>query len=298
MKIKKVGVIGCGLMGRGIAHTAARAGFHTIVREISQELLDNGFSKIFAYIEKGISKGKSTISEREQVRSNLTGTVRLEDLADCDLIIEAITENWELKTKTFMVLDIIASKDTIFASNTSSLKISDLAHAAQRRDKFIGTHFFNPVPVMSLVEIVRTKDTSAETFNTVLEFIRAIDKVPVTCKDTTGFVVNRLLTPYLLDAVRALEAGIASVQDIDNAVTLGLGYPMGPLTLIDFIGAETVLHIAEIMEADFKLPQYSPPGLLRKMVEKGWYGKKSKIGFYDYSSGEAVPNDEKLLRLL
>ncbi|NQS97621.1 MAG: 3-hydroxyacyl-CoA dehydrogenase family protein [candidate division Zixibacteria bacterium] len=298
MHLEKIGVLGCGLMGAGIAQTAARAGFPTIVREIDRELLDKGIDRIFAFIDKGIARGKTTVIERRKVSNHLAGAIEMEDLTDCDIIIEAIPENLELKREMFRALDNMVGVDTIFASNTSSLKIADIACASKRKDKFIGTHFFNPVPLMKLVEVVRTEDTSDETFDAVMDFILAIDKVGVACVDTTGFVVNRLLTPYLLDAIRAFEAGIASVEDIDNAVTLGLGYPMGPLTLIDFIGLDTVHHIAGIMTGEFRLSQYESPRLLRLMVEKGWYGKKSKIGFYDYSTEQPTPNDSELKKII
>ncbi len=298
MEIKRVGVLGCGLMGAGIAHTAARAGFPTIVREINQELLDKGLNNIYGYIEKGISRGKVTVFELRQVKNHLTGATELGALKDCDIIIEAVPENLELKNGLFAELDRIVGKDTIFTSNTSSLKVVDMARSTKRKDRFIGTHFFNPVPVMKLVEIVRTDETSDEAFEAAMEFARQLDKVPVACIDTTGFVVNRLLVPYLLDAIRAFEAGIASVQDIDNAMMLGCGYPMGPLTLLDFVGLETTHYIAGIMSEEFKLPQYESPKLLQKMVDKGWYGKKKKVGFYDYSQGIPAPNDEGLKGLL
>jgi 3-hydroxybutyryl-CoA dehydrogenase len=298
MEIKKVGVLGCGLMGAGIAHTCARNGFPTIVREINQELLDKGLKGVFGFIDKSIERKKGTVFERRQVKNHLSGTTRFEDLADCDLIIEAIPENLELKNETFGALDKIVGKNTIFASNTSSLKVVDMARATARKDKFLGMHFFNPVPVMKLVEVVRTKETSDEAFAAAMAFVKKIDKVGVACIDTTGFVVNRLLVPYLLDAIRAYEAGIASVQDIDNAMMLGCGYPMGPLTLLDFVGLETTHYIGGIMTQEFGLPQYHSPRLLQKMVEKGWYGKKSKMGFYDYSSGDPVPNDAGLKKLL
>lgn len=298
MQIKKIGILGCGLMGSGITHICARAKIPTIVREIDQELLDKGIDNIFAYIDKGIARKKATVSERRKVKKHLTGATELGVLSECDIIIEAIPENLDLKNEMFRKLDMIAGENTIFASNTSSLKITDMARATNRKDKFVGMHFFNPVPVMKLVELVRTDDTSDEVFDACLDFARRIGKIPVVCTDITGFVVNRLLTPYLLDAIRAFEAGVASVADIDNGMMLGCGYPMGPLTLLDFIGLETVNHIAHIMREDFKSPQYEPPKLLRTMVEKEWYGKKSKMGFYDYSSGTPVPNDEALKKLL
>jgi len=298
MQIKRVGVLGCGLMGSGIAHTAARAGFPTVVREVSQELLDKGIGNIFAFIDKGIARGKTTVFERRQVTNNLKGATSFDDMAECDIIIEAIPENLELKNQMFAELDKLVGPDTIFTSNTSSLKVVDMARATNRKDKFLGTHFFNPVPLMKLVEIVRTEETSDEAFQACMNFAREIDKVPVACIDTSGFVVNRLLVPYLLDAIRAYEAGIATVVDIDNAMMLGCGYPMGPLTLLDFVGLETTHYIAGIMTAEFKLPQYESPKLLRKMVEKGLYGKKTKAGFYDYSTGVPIPNDEALKKIL
>ncbi len=287
MEIKKVGVLGCGLMGSGIAHTCARNGFPTVVREVNQQLLDKGIKKIFGDIDKSIERKKGTVFERRQVTNYLTSTTKMEALAGCDIIIEAIPENLDLKNEMFGQLDKLVGKDTIFASNTSSLKVVDMAQATQRKDKFIGLHFFNPVPVMKLVEVVRTKETSDEAFSAALAFVKKIDKVGVACIDTTGF-----------DAIRAYEAGIATVQDIDNAMMLGCGYPMGPLTLLDFVGLETTHYIAGIMTKEFGLPQYHSPKLLQKMVDKGWYGKKSKVGFYDYSSGDPVPNDKGLKDLL
>lgn len=295
--IDRVGVIGCGLMGSGIAHISARAGFTTIVLDVSDKILVKGITGIHRFIEKGISLGKTPAAELELVKKHLTATTRLEDLKDCDIIIEAAPEKLELKTRLFAELDSITSENTIFASNTSSLKIAELARATNRRDRFIGAHFFNPAPLMKLVEVARMEETSGETFQTVMEFIRKLGKTPVACTDTTGFIVNRLLNPYLLDAVRAFEAGVASIEDIDRAMTLGCGYPMGPLTLIDFIGLDTVLHITEIMAEEFKLPCCEPPALLRKMVEKGMLGRKSKAGFYDYSGEEPAPNDSNLKTL-
>ena len=285
-------------MGSGIAHTTARAGFTTIVREINRELLNKGIGNIYKRIERAVSKGKAEASEIETVKRHLSGTTELHDFSTCDLIIEAVPEKLELKRELFSELDKITGGNAIFATNTSSLKVSDIAEAVNRRDRFIGLHFFNPAPVMKLVEVIRTDDTSDETYKTCIDFVGKIGKTAVTCKDTTGFVVNRLLTPYLLDAVRALEAGTASVKDIDNGMKLGCGYPMGPLTLIDFIGVETVNHIAHIMHEEFKQPQYEPPKLLRKMVDKGWLGKKSGKGFYNYSGEEPAANDDDLMNLL
>lgn len=297
MDIKKVGIVGCGLMGSGIALTAARSGYSTLVRETGQELLNKGLDRIFAFIDKGIEKGKSTPEEKAAVSRNLSGTTRLEELEECDLIIEAVPENLKLKTELFRRIDRAFPAETIFTSNTSSLKITDLAKCTKRKDRFLGTHFFNPVPIMRLCEVVRIEETSEEAFSAVYNFIRSLDKTAVVCQDTTGFVVNRLLTPYLLDAVRAFEAGIASIEDIDQAMILGCGYPMGPLTLIDFVGVETVVHIAGIMSREFGLPQYEAPALLRKMSEKGWHGRKTRFGFFDYSGSEKSPNDDVLKSL-
>jgi len=298
MKIEKVGVIGCGLMGAGIAHTSARAGFPTIVTDINRRELDKGLGRIFKFIEKGIEKGKTTEEEKEIVSKNLVGATELKELAECDIIIEAIPEELELKSKMFRAIDEIASTETIFTSNTSSIKITDLAKATNRANRFLGTHFFNPVPIMKLCEVVRIEETSDQSFVLVMDFIHALDKFPVVCRDTTGFVVNRLLTPYLLDGVRAFEKNIASINDIDNAMILGCGYPMGPLTLIDFVGVDTVHHISGIMTEEFKESQYKSPELLSRMIKNGWLGKKSGKGFYDYGSDTPIPNDSELRSLL
>ena len=297
MDIKKVGVIGCGLMGSGIAHTAARSGYPVLVREIDDGLLKKGMDKIFTFIERGIEKRKTTHEEKEMVSRNLDGTTELDDLEQCDMIIEAIPENLQLKMEIFSLIDKIFPPETIFTSNTSSIKITELAKITKRKDRFLGTHFFNPVPIMKLCEVIRIEDTAEEAFSAVHNFIQSLDKTAVVCKDTTGFVVNRLLTPYLLDAVRAFEAGVASITDIDNAMVLGCDYPMGPLTLIDFVGVETVVHISGIMNREFRLPQYEAPVLLRKMSEKGWHGRKTGFGFFDYSAEEKKPNDEVLKSL-
>ena len=295
--IRNIGIVGCGLMGAGIAHVSARAGFKTLVADVDKNTLNRGIDRIFTFIDKGIERGKTTADERNIVESNLTGTIELDDFSACDLIIEAVPEKIDLKRDVFTSLKPILNEETILSSNTSSIRITALSEFTDRPDRFLGTHFFNPVPIMKLCEIVRTKKTSQETFNSVDNFVSAIGKTPISCTDTTGFVVNRLLTPYLLNAVRAFEAGLASIIDIDNAMMLGCGYPMGPLTLIDFVGVETVAHISGIMHCEFKLPQYETPALLKKMVEAGWYGKKSKMGFYDYSGGEPYPNDEELRTL-
>ena len=281
-KIKKVGVLGCGLMGSGIAEVAARAGYETVVREVTDELLDKGLARIHGSLGKAVEKGKLEAAARDEAAGRLSGTVDLAALADCDLVVEAIVENLEEKRKTFAALDEKVKEDAIFASNTSSLTITQIAMFTRRPDKFVGLHFFNPVPVMKLVEVVRTIVTGDEAYATARDFARSLGKEVVEAKDTTGFVVNRLLVPYMLDAVRCYEQGLTSKEDIDRGMKLGCGYPMGPFELLDFVGLDTTLYIAEIMFDEFRGPRFAPPSLLRRMVKAGHLGRKSGRGFYTY----------------
>jgi 3-hydroxybutyryl-CoA dehydrogenase len=282
-KIKKVGVLGCGLMGSGIAEVAARSGYETVVREVSSELVDKGVDKIRGSLNKAVEKGKLEAAARDEAVGRLSGTVDLAALADCDIVVEAIVENLEDKRKTFGALDEVVKKDALFASNTSSLTITQMAMFTQRPDQFVGLHFFNPVPVMKLVEVVRTLLTSGESFDRAFEFARSLGKEPIAARDNSGFIVNRLLVPYLLDAIRALEEGVGSVEDIDKGMQLGCGYPMGPFTLLDFVGLDTTYYIAGIMFDEYKEKRFASPALLKQMVTAGRLGKKSGRGFYDYA---------------
>ena len=282
MTIKKVGVLGCGLMGSGIAQVSASAGHHVTVLEQEQRFLDKGFSGIEKSLAKFAEKG--ALKESVQtVRSRLKGTTNPQDLADCDIIVEAIIENLPEKKKTFAALDTIVKKDAIFASNTSSISITEVAAATRRPDRVVGLHFFNPVPLMKLVEVVRTIATSDQVFEAAYQFGQSLGKVPVRTSDKTGFIVNRLLVPYLLDAVRAYEEGVGSIPDIDNAMKLGCGYPMGPFTLLDFVGLDTTYYITHVMFDEFKERRFASPPLLKRLVMAGWYGRKSGKGFYDYT---------------
>jgi 3-hydroxybutyryl-CoA dehydrogenase len=283
MKIRKVGVLGAGLMGSGIAEVAARAGYRTVVREVSEELVDKGLERVRASLGKAVDKGKLDAAARDQTVEKLSGTVDFADLADCDLVIEAIVENVDEKRRTFAALDEAVQKEAVFASNNSSLTITQLAMATRRPDRFVGLHFFNPVPVMKLVEVVRTILTSDEAYAAAFEFARAAGKEPVAARDNSGFIVNRLLVPYLLDAIRALEEGVGSVEDIDKGMQLGCGYPMGPFTLLDFVGLDTTYYIANIMFEEYREKRFAPPPLLKQMVLAGRLGRKSGRGFYDHA---------------
>jgi 3-hydroxybutyryl-CoA dehydrogenase len=292
MEIKKVGVLGCGLMGSGIAQVSATAGFDVTVLEVEQRFLDKGF----AGIEKSLAKfaEKGTLKETPQVvRARLKGTTNMQDLAGCDIVVEAVIENIAEKKKMYAELDGIAKKDAIFATNTSSISVTELMSATKRPERFIGLHFFNPVPLMKLVEVVKTIATAPDVYDAAYEFGKKLGKVPVRTSDKTGFIVNRLLVPYLLDAVRAYEEGVGSIEDIDNAMKLGCGYPMGPFTLLDFVGLETTYYITHVMYDEFKERRFASPPLLKRLVMAGWYGRKSGKGFYDYSD-PANPKPNKL----
>ncbi|MCB0833523.1 MAG: 3-hydroxybutyryl-CoA dehydrogenase [Bacteroidetes bacterium] len=291
-EVKTIGVLGCGLMGAGIAQVAASSGFKTIVREINQDLVDKGLGNIKKQLERNAAKGKITPEDKDKTIANLSGATSLDELKSCDFIIEAIVEDVSVKSEVYGYLDKICPSHTIFASNTSSLTITEMAAATQRADRFCGMHFFNPVPVMKLVEIVKGVRTSDETFAKAFALGKALGKTPIATKDNSGFVVNFLLVPYLLGAIRAVQNNIASIDDIDKGMVLGCGYPMGPLTLLDFVGIDTTYRIAEIMFKEYGEPMYSCPPLLRKMFLAGFYGKKSGKGFYDYSSGTPVVNKE------
>jgi 3-hydroxybutyryl-CoA dehydrogenase len=283
MAIEKVGVVGCGLMGSGIAQVCAQAGCFVIVREVSQDLVDKGLRGVEKNLARMVEKGALSSAESEQARARLRGTTRLEDFADRDLIIEAIVEQLPAKNELFLELDSICGPATIFASNTSSISITEMAAATKRPTRFLGLHFFNPVPVMKLVEVIRTIATDAVVFDEMVAFGRRLGKTPVCTSDRPGFIVNRLLVPYLLDAVRALEEGVASIVDVDQSMKFGCGHPMGPLTLLDFVGLDTTYYIANVMFDEFKERRFAPPPLLKRMVLAGWNGRKAGRGFYDYS---------------
>ena len=294
MAIKKVGVLGCGLMGSGIAQVTATAGYEVISLEAEQRFIDKGFAGIEKSLAKFAEKGKLKETP-DAIRARLKGTLKKEDLADCDLVIEAIIENVEEKKKMYAALDGIVKKDAIFASNTSSISITELMAATRRPGRFVGLHFFNPVPLMALVEVVRTITTDPAVFEQAFAFAQSLGKTPVRTSDKTGFIVNRLLVPYLLDAIRAYEEGVGSITDIDLAMKLGCGYPMGPFTLLDFVGLDTTYYITHVMFDEFKERRFASPPLLKRMIMAGWYGKKSGKGFFDWSNPEKpAPQDAAL----
>ena len=282
-EIKKVGVLGCGLMGSGIAQVAAQAGYETVVREVEQKFLDKGLGGIEKSLGKFVEKGKMAAADRDACLGRLKGTTSLDDLAGCDIVIEAIIENVQQKKDMYDSLDGIVKREAIFATNTSSISVTELMAATKRPERFIGLHFFNPVPLMKLVEVVRTIATAPEVYDAAYEFAKKVGKVPVRTSDKTGFIVNRLLVPYLLDAIRAYEEGVGSIEDIDNAMKLGCGYPMGPFTLLDFVGLDTTYYITHVMYDEFKERRFASPPLLKRLVMAGWYGRKSGRGFYDYA---------------
>ena len=283
MEIKTVGVLGCGLMGSGIAQVCAAAGYKTIVREVDDIALDTGIGRIKRFLDEGVAKGKVAVSTRDTTLASLSGTTTFEGLRECDLVIEAIIENLDDKRQTYTALEKIVKPHTIFVSNTSSLCVTELAAATERPDRFGGLHFFNPVPLMKLVEVIRALTTSDETYQTVFAFAASLGKEPITAPDRPGFIVNRLLVPYLLDAIRAYENGTGTIEDIDKGMKLGCGYPMGPFTLLDFVGLDTTYYIANIMFEEFREAAYAPPPLLKRMVLAGRLGRKSGQGFYTYA---------------
>jgi 3-hydroxybutyryl-CoA dehydrogenase len=288
-EIRTVAVLGGGLMGSGIAEIAAKSGYQTIVREINDDLSERSLKSIHKSLDRAVEKGKLEAGARGEISGRIRVTSKLEDLRDADIIIEAVTEDLELKNAMFRTLDDLCGTHTIFASNTSSLSIAAMAAATKRPDRMVGLHFFNPVPVMKLVEVVRSIATSDAAFERAFEFARSLGKEPIVCKDSTGFIVNRLLVPYMLDAIRAIETGVGSIEDIDKAMTLGTGYPMGPFVLCDFVGIDTLYRIAEIMFDDYRETRFAPPPLLKRMVALGYFGRKSGKGFYDYSGEKPVP---------
>lgn len=282
MTIRTVGVLGCGLMGSGIAQVAAAAGYKTIVREVSDDALQAGMGRIRKFLADGVAKGKVTEDAQSKTLANLTGTSSTNDLSECDIVIEAIVENLEEKRALYRAVEAVVRPDTIIASNTSSLCITELASGTGRPDRFGGLHFFNPVPLMKLVEVIRALTTSDETHRTLTAFAESLGKQPIAAPDRPGFIVNRLLVPYLLDAIREYERGLGTVEDIDNGMKLGCGHPMGPFTLLDFVGLDTTYYIANIMFEEFREPRFAPPPLLKRMVLAGYHGRKTKRGFYRY----------------
>ena len=283
MAIETVGVLGCGLMGAGIAQVCAQSGYKTIVREVEDAFVKKGLGRIDKFLTDGVAKGKVTQADRDKAMANLSGTTALDDLSTCDLIVEAIIENIDEKRKAYTTLEALIGEHTIICSNTSSLCITELAATTKRPDRFAGLHFFNPVPIMKLVEVIRGLATSDATYKTVFEFAQSLGKEPISAPDRPGFIVNRLLVPYMLDAIREYEAGLGTLEDIDKGMKLGTGHPMGPFTLLDYVGLDTTYYIANIMFEEYREPRFAPPPLLKRMVLAGRLGKKSGRGFYDYS---------------
>ena len=282
MAIKTVGVLGCGLMGSGIAQVSAAAGYKTIVREVNDAALQAGLGRIKKFLADGVAKGKVTQEAQAKTLGNLTGTTNTADLKECDIVIEAIVENLDDKRAIYQAVEAVVGPDTILVSNTSSLCITELAASTKRPDRFGGLHFFNPVPLMKLVEVIRALTTSEQTVQALTSFATSLGKEPISAPDRPGFIVNRLLVPYLLDAIRAYENGLGTLEDIDNGMKLGCGHPMGPFTLLDFVGLDTTYYIANIMFEEFKEQRFAPPPLLKRMVLAGYHGRKTKRGFYTY----------------
>jgi 3-hydroxybutyryl-CoA dehydrogenase len=289
-KIEQVGVLGAGLMGHGIAQVAAQAGYEVVLREIDDATLAKGIGKIDKQLARAVEKGKSSQQDADALRARIKGTTDYRDLADCDLVIEAITESLPLKLDMWNEIDPIVKPEAIFATNTSSLAVIDQAAATSRPERFVGVHYFNPAQVMKLVEVVRCVTTSQETFDTALDFIRSEGKLAIPTRDKAGFIVNRLLVPYMLDAIRAHEEHVGSIAEIDDAMKAGAGHPMGPLTLADFVGLDTLGSICDVLFDEFRERRFAQPPNLRKMLAAGWHGRKSGIGFYDYSGETPQPN--------
>jgi 3-hydroxybutyryl-CoA dehydrogenase len=292
-KIEKVGVLGAGLMGHGIAQVAAQSGYEVVLREVDEQTLANGIGKIEKQLARAVEKGKSSQEDADAVRGRIAGTTDYGELADCDLVIEAITEDLALKLEMWKQVDQICKPEAIFATNTSSLAVIDQAASTSRPERFAGLHYFNPAQVMKLVEVVRAVTTSEETFEAVLEFARSEGKLAIPTRDKAGFIVNRLLVPYMLDAMRAYEEGVGSIEEIDEAMKAGAGHPMGPLTLADFVGLDTLGSICDVLFDEFRERRFARPPMLRKMLSAGWYGRKAGMGFYDYS-GEAPQQNAAL----
>ncbi|HEX6926539.1 MAG TPA: 3-hydroxybutyryl-CoA dehydrogenase [Longimicrobiaceae bacterium] len=288
-EIRRVGVLGCGLMGSGIAQACATAGYETVVREVSEELISRGMDAIARGLQRAVEKDRMSAAERDRALERITATIELTDLAGCDLVIEAVVEDLEVKNSLWRELEGICAEDAIFASNTSSLPISEMAASLRRPDRLVGLHFFNPVAMMPLVEVVRTIATDPSVFETAVAFARSLGKETIECKDRSGFVVNLLLVPFMMDAIRAVEQGVASIEDIDRAMRLGAGHPMGPLALCDFVGLDTLDRIGEIMFREYREKRYASPPLLKRMVALGYVGKKAGRGFYDYTKEPVEP---------